>query len=136
MLLNFQTNKSDRQHIFEMFIRKSHHQNLGVFVLLQQIFNNSLRLATINATYSFIFPCETDKNVLEYLNQRLFPKCKNFLREAMEDCKNMKWSFLLIDCSPSQHSNFRTRNFILRGKDSKVYILKNEACRNQQTVIK
>jgi hypothetical protein len=81
----------------KLFTRLSHHRNISVFFLTQNLFHKNLRTITLNAHYIFLFKNPRDASQITFLGRQLFPSRPNFLVNAYEDATRRPHSFLLLD---------------------------------------
>jgi len=123
--LVFQSDKSARTFIVDVFQRLAHHNNLFCFCILQTIHNNNLRALALNSTYQIYFPSIRDGLQISFLNREYFPQNKNFLPEVAREVVKSANNFMLIDCSRKCIDRLRVRNFILPSKESKIFIPKD-----------
>jgi hypothetical protein len=75
-LLEFQKNKSLKNHIEDMFIRTSRHSNISCIVILQTLFGTGWRTIANNSTYTVIFDSPRNKQELGYLCREMYPGSK------------------------------------------------------------
>jgi hypothetical protein len=117
-----QHESKDNKFITDYFIRLSHHLRVTVMCSWQTLFPKQLKTVSNNATYMIIFPLKRDLSSIDILNRQMFPENPTFLRSSIKDVSHTKYQYLLVDCSASQHQDFRVRNFIYPTKDSKIYL--------------
>jgi len=104
---------SIRGEIEKVFTRLSHHRNVSVFFLTQNLFHKNLRTITLNAHYLFIFKNPRDRLQVAFLGRQLFPSNPNFLVKAYEDATKDPHSFILLDLNQNTKDNMRViGNFI------------------------
>lgn len=60
--------------IEEIFTRLSHHLNINMFLLVQNLFEPSLRIISRNANYIFLFRCPRDSAQIRHLAFQMFPE--------------------------------------------------------------
>jgi GTPase SAR1 family protein len=120
-----QHESKDNHLITDYFIRLSHHLKVTVICSWQTLFPKNLKTVSNNATYLIIFPLKRDISSIDILNRQMFPDHHSFLRASMKDVSKTKYSFMLVNCSASQHQDFRVRNFVYPIQDSKVYMPKS-----------
>lgn len=117
---------ASKQHdkLTDLFIKGSHHWNLSVINLVQNIFFNNLRTSRINSSYLFLLKNPSDKLQISNLSRQLFPESKHLLTEAYKDATVDPYSYLLIDCHQTTPEGFRIRTGIFPGEDISVYLPK------------
>jgi hypothetical protein len=110
---------SIRGEIENVFTRLSHHRNVSVFFLTQNLFHKNLRMITLNAHYLFIFKNPRDRSQVAFLGRQLFPSNPNFLVNAYEDATKNPHSFILLDLKQNTKDYMRViGNFISDDGDS------------------
>ena len=115
-----------KQHskLTDLFIKGSHHWNLSVINLVQNLFFNNLRTSRINSSYLFLLKNPSDKLQISNLSRQLFPESKLLLVEAYKDATIKPFSYLLVDCHQTTPENFRIRTGIFPGEITTVYVPK------------
>lgn len=96
-----------------LFTRGSHHLNLSVIFIVQNLFHQSKHMRTIslNSQYLLLLSNFRDQSQIEYLGRQLFPghKAKSF-RKAYLDATSKPFGYLLIDLKPDTPDKYRLRN--------------------------
>ena len=90
-----------------LFTKHSHHKNISVFFLTQNLFKKENRTVSLNTKYMFVFKNPRDKQVIESLARQAFPGKVAAVRQAYAIATVEPHSFLLIDLS--QTASERTR---------------------------
>lgn len=113
-----------KDEISQLFCQGSHHWNLCVVHIVQNLFfNQALRTARINSHYIILMKNPSDRLQLLTLCRQIFPgKQKQFL-EAYDDACAEPYGYLLLDLSPATDDNMRLRTKIFPGDISIVYLL-------------
>ena len=114
---------SSKQHdkLTDLFIKGSHHWNLTVINLVQNIFYNNLRTSRINSAYLILLKNPGDKLQISNLSRQLFPESKHLLVEAYKDATIKAYSYLLIDCHQTTSEEYRIRTGIFPGEVTIYY---------------
>jgi len=108
----------------ELFTRGSHHWNLSIIHIVQNLFFDGMRTSRINAQYLVLMKNPSDRLQIKNLGRQLFPGSKHF-EEAFDDATNKPFGYLLIDLSQTTPDNMRLRSNIFPDKDGMtVYIPK------------
>ena len=107
--------------IANLFCRESHHKNLSVFLLLQNLFHQGkyARDISLNTHYIILFRNPRDCQQIRYLGTQLGIRKK--LTLAYEDATLKKFSYLLIDLSPKSESTYMLRSHIFPFEDTVIY---------------
>jgi len=108
--------KSDQgSSITKLFTQGSHHRNLTIIYIVQNIFNQSkeMRNVSLNSHYLVLFKNPRDKTQARTLGQQMFPSHPGFLLQAYEDAMKQKYGYLLVDLHPASDDStqIRTRIF-------------------------
>lgn len=67
-----------------LFTKYSHHRNLSVFFLIQDLFKKKNRTLSLNAQYMFLFKNPRDKLLIDNLARQAFPGKVKQVREVYE----------------------------------------------------
>ena len=82
-----------------LFTRGSHHHNLSIFLLTQNLFAKGkfARTINLNAQYTIIFDNPRDRTQIRYLAREIFPENSKFLIEAYTDAIKAPHGYIFID---------------------------------------
>ena len=107
--------------VANLFCRESHHKNLSVFLLLQNLFHQGkyARDISLNSHYFILFKNPRDCQQIRYLGTQLGIRKK--LTSAYEDATLLPFSYLLIDLSPKSESTYMLRSHIFPFEDTIIY---------------
>ena len=118
--------------LMKMFCVSSHHNNITVMFLVQNIFQKGkvMRTLSLNTHFFLIFRSLRNKLQIETLARQIFVRNMSYFREAYEQSTSQRYSYLLIDISPHPpqvHIKGNTplpplRTRILPGEDTIVYV--------------
>ena len=107
-----------------MFTKYSHHRNISVFFLVQDLFKKNNRTLTLNAQYMFLFKNPRDKLFINNLARQAFPGKVKQVREVFENVTKAPYSFLMVDMRQETDERCRlVENFGVKGKQMYVYDL-------------
>jgi len=98
-----------------IFTKISHHRNVSVLFLTQNIFHKSMRTMSLNAHYLVLFknPCDTTQ--FAALARQMYSKDWRFAMEAFYDATSRPHSYLLIDLKGDTDERYRLRTSIFSG---------------------
>jgi len=96
----------------ELFTRGSHHWNLSIIYIVQNLFFNGIRTSRINCQYILLMKNPSDRLQIKQLGRQLFPGSKHF-EESFEDATSKPYGYLLIDLTQTTPDNMRLRSNIL-----------------------
>lgn len=104
----------DSQEIVETFTRYSHHLNISIVLLTQNLFSQGKHFRTIslNTQYMFILKSTRDTSVITTLGRQMFPSDSKFLIESYKDATSKPFGYLFIDLKASSDDKYRLRSNI------------------------
>ena len=101
--------------ITQIFTRGSHHKNISILFLTQNIFHSSKHNRTINlnSQYIVLFKNPRDVGQVGYLGRQMFAKNgSQFLSEAFEDATSRSYGYLFLDLKANTDPQLRVRTNI------------------------
>ena len=98
--------------ITNLFTKGSHHNNLSVIFITQNLFHQGQREISLNSNYIVIFKNPRDKSQIQYLARQICPENPQFLREAYLHATRDAHSYLLLDLRQDTPDNYRFRTAI------------------------
>jgi hypothetical protein len=114
----------DNDAVTKLFTKVSHHRNVSVIYLTQNIFYKSQRTISLNSHYIILFKNPRDAGQVSTLARQMYPGNSKFVIEAFKDATSTPHSYLLIDLRPEQDEKLRLRANIFPGQDQCVYVRK------------
>jgi len=107
----------------QIFTRGSHHLNISVIFLTQNIFHGTKhnRTMNLNTHYLVLFKNPRDATQITYLARQMFPKHPHFLVDAFNDATSMPFGYLLIDLKQDTDDMIRIRTGLFDDDDLYVY---------------
>ena len=111
-----------------LFTKGSHHRNMSVVFLAQNLFpkNKFARTMSLHAHYIVLFKNPRDASQFANLARQMYPKQWHFAVEAYKDATREPYSYLLLDLRPEQYEELRLRTNVFPGKTHYVYVPKNK----------
>jgi hypothetical protein len=117
------------KNVVDLFTRGSHHQNISVIFITQNIFNQGKgqRDISLNAHYIICFKNPRDKNQIMNLARQVYPENTKFIQEAYKDATSNPFGYLLFDLTQTQHDAYRFRSniFPFDNPQNIIYTSKN-----------
>jgi hypothetical protein len=113
--------------VCNIFTKISHHRNVSVMYLSQNLFYRSKhnRTMSLNAHYIVLFKNPRDANQVSTLARQMYPGRSKFLLEAFRDATEKPYGYLLIDLKPDTNEKYRIRTNIFSDDDKHlVYVPK------------
>lgn len=113
-------------NILKLFHIDSHHKNISVFLITQNLFSQGkfFRSISLNSHYLVIFKNPRDKSQINTLARQMYPSKNSaqFLIDSFEDAvENKKNSYLFIDLKQNTLEKNRVQTGILPGEDRVIY---------------
>lgn len=111
------------KRVTALFTKGSHHKNLSVILILQNLFHQSKEMRTIslNSHYLVIFRNPRDKSQINHLAKQMYPGNIKFLQESFKDATSKPYGYLLIDFKPETEEEIRLRTQIFPKETTVVY---------------
>ena len=110
----------DNVDMLMLFVQGSHHMNITVVFMSQNLYQGGKHARTIalNVKYIVLFANPRDVQQIKYLGRQIFPFAGHFLAEAYKDAvESVKFGYLLIDLHGDTAAEFRLRSQIFPGDD-------------------
>jgi len=101
--------------VSNLFTKKSHHCNISVIYIVQNIFdkNKQHRTVSLNAHYMVVFKNPRDASQITHLAKQMYPGNVKFLQEAFRDATKEPHGYLVLDLKQSTEENMRVRSKVL-----------------------
>ena len=126
--------------VMDLFTRGSHHLNLSVILITQNLFpkGRHQRTISLNACYLVIMKNPRDMSQITYLGRQIFPLRWQLVQEAYEMATKRPHGYLLIDLRQSTDDRFRFRTNIFseNGEPCTVFvppIIDNSSSKKRKT---
>lgn len=119
-------NEAD-QNVCNIFTKLSHHRNMSVVFVTQNLFhrNRHVRTMNLNTHYLVLFKNPRDAGQVATLARQMYPGKSKFVVEAYKDATKEPYGYLLIDLRPETDENYRIRTNIFPDDERQyVYIPK------------
>ena len=81
----------------DLFTKRSHHRNLSVIFLVQNLFHKNIRTISINCHYTFLAKNPRDASSVTNLAKQAFSGRSQYVLEAYREATREPHSFLLLD---------------------------------------
>ena len=94
---------SSSKFVADLFTKESHHKNLTVINLVQNVYNQSKRQRTIslNSHYSVVFRNGRDALQFRTMAYQICPRDAQWLVDAFTDATSEPYGYLVLDHHPS-----------------------------------
>lgn len=112
--------------VTHLFTKGSHHRDLSVLHLVQNLFdkNKHTRTISLNAHYLVLFKNPRDASQITHLAKQMYPGHVKFLQEVFRDATSKAYGYLLIDLKQETPEHLRLRTDIMPHEIQHVYIRK------------
>ena len=113
--------------VSNLFTKGSHHRNLSVLHLVQNVFdkNKHTRTISLNAHYLVIFKNPRDASQITHLAKQMYPGHVRFLQEVFGDATSEAYGYLFIDLKQETPEHLRLRTKIMPNETQYVYMRKS-----------
>ena len=114
----------DSADLSRLFTEGSHHLNLTVVYIVQNIFQRgkSQRTASLNTHYFIIFKNPRDSSQIHCLSRQICPGRSSSLVKIYDDITGAEpYSYLFIDCHPKTPNNLRFCTKIFHNEETFAY---------------
>ena len=114
----------DTKELADLFTKGSHHRNLTIIYIVQNLFDKSksMRTASLNSQYIILFKSPRDKSIIQHLGTQMFPKNTKFLVDGFEDARKVSYGDLLIDLRQDTAEEMRIRSNIFPSEQEAAYV--------------
>lgn len=101
-------------NLVELFIRGSHHYNLSVMFVVQNLFskNKGCREISLNSHVIVLFSNPRDKQQISILARQISPENPRFITEAFTDATSKPFGYLILDLHQLTSEQYRVRTNI------------------------
>lgn len=102
------------RQVSDLFTKHSHHRNLSVILITQNLFHkgNCSRDITLNTKYIVVFKNPRDKTQFSHLARQVYPEDSTSLHKAFLDATSKPFGYLLLDLCQETHDLLRFRGNI------------------------
>ena len=101
--------------VTKLFVQGSHHMNLSVVLVLQNLFYQGPQMRTIslNSHYMVLFKNSRDRQQVHTLSRQLYPHQPKALLEAFNDATKEPYKYLILNMRPDTPDQCRMLTNIL-----------------------
>lgn len=118
-----------RQELGDLFTQGSHHKNLSVVFIVQNIYDKgkSMRNANMNSGYLVLFPTLRDNDYFTHLGRQMYPNSIHIIGDALRSLRDEKpRSYLVIDLDAQQKGWTMMRSGIFPDEELVFFVPRNE----------
>ena len=101
--------------VTHLFVRGSHHLNISIIYIVQNLFGNNKehRTISLNSHYFILFKNPRDRSQIKFLASQMYPDNPRVLTEAFQDATRLPHSYLMIDLKQETAEELRLRTNVL-----------------------
>jgi hypothetical protein len=122
--------------ISRLFVEGSHHRQIFVILILQNLFPKNLRLVMINSVFLAITKSPRDISSIVNLAKQFCPGAGDYLVQAYKKATEHRGGYLFIDFSQATPDHLRVRNSVFIDDHFEIYIQLNGKAQGRCTYIK
>jgi len=115
--------KSDKK-LVQLFTRGSHHWNLSVLHIVQNLFFDGLRTSRVNAQYLVLMKNPSDQLQAATLAKQLFPGNTKYFMESYKNACSDSFGYLVVDLSQDTPEHMRLQTNVFPDQMHVVYVPK------------
>ena len=114
------------EKLADLFTKKSHHKDLSVIHIVQNLFHKSKnhRTVSLNTHYLILFKNPRDVTQVRHLANQMYPSNTGLMQEAFRDATSQAHGYLLVDLKQQTPDHLRLRTHIFPGERQVVYVPK------------
>lgn len=118
------------KRITNLFTKGSHHKNISVIYIVQNLFgkNKEHRTISLNSHYLVVFKNPRDASQITHLGKQMYPGNLKYAQECFKDATSVPHGYLLFDLRQDTPDNLRLRTDIFPDQHQIVYVQKKTAC--------
>lgn len=115
---------AEDRRISNLFTKGSHHKDLSVIMLVQNMFHQGkfMRTISLNTHYMVLFKNPRDAGQIRHLGAQLFPGDLKFLACAYKQATSRPHGYLVLDFTQETPDNLRVLSDILPGEEGYYYV--------------
>ena len=113
----------DEHYLSNLFTRKSHHGNMGIIFLTQNLFEKKIKVARVNSQYLVLMRSPAHALQVRTIGTQIFPRQLDYLLQAYKSATSLPYGYLLIDLHPASDPLLRLRTKIFKSDDEKTLFI-------------
>ena len=111
------------QRIADLFTKGSHHRNISIVYLTQNVFpqGKACRDIALNTQYLVLFNNQIDRQQVATLARRIYPSTSVTFMKRFEEATSRPYGYLVVDLKSSTPEQGRLRTNIFESQDQLVF---------------
>jgi hypothetical protein len=123
LILDDLLNEIKQDFLNVIFTRGSHHWNVSVILVTQNLFDKNIKIARINSHFLILMKSPQGLLQIKTLGSQLFPgKTQYFLESYHDAIENKPYGYLCINMSPNTSPDFRLSTNIFPKEKTIIYL--------------
>ena len=108
--------------VTKLFTKGSHHRNISVLYIVQNLFgkNKEHRTISLNSHYIILFKNPRDGSQITNLAKQMYPGQVSYVQESFKDATSVPYGYLLIDLRQETPDQLRLRSTIFPDDQQQV----------------
>lgn len=123
LILDDLMHESD-ERVDKIFTKYSHHNDVSVIFLAQNLFHKNMRTLTLNSQYIVLFKNPRDSAQIAHLARQMFPGKSKYMLEAFKDATLIPYRYLVLDLRVDTDEAHRLKSGIFPNEPNYVYVSK------------
>ena len=115
--------KGDKR-LTQLFTKGSHHWNVSVLHIVQNLFFEGIRTSRVNAQYLVLMKNPSDQLQASTLAKQLYPGKTPYFMEAYRDACKESYGYLFVDLCQDTAENMRLKTRVFPGELQIAYVPK------------
>lgn len=114
------------ERVTRLFTKGSHHRDISVIHIVQNLFNKHKEQRTINLNshYIVLFKNPRDASQITHLAKQMYPGQTRYMQEAYKSATSKPFGYLLVDLKQDTPEHLRLRTNIFPGEQHIVFVPK------------
>ncbi|KAI1691281.1 hypothetical protein DdX_21977 [Ditylenchus destructor] len=113
---------ASERFLTDLFTKKSHHQNISVIFVTQNLYEKNIKVARNNSQY-IILTRTAHMLQIRTIAQQLFPRQLDYMLSAYKMASDAPYGYLLLDLHPATNPLLRLRTRIFPDDDDRTIYL-------------
>ena len=115
------------KRVSRLFVQGSHHQNISVICILQNMFYQGpeMRTISLNTHYMVVFKNPRDRQQVLHLSRQMYPHTPKVLEQAFIDATKRPYGYLLLNLKPETPESCRLLTNIFRDQAPPIAYVPN-----------
>jgi hypothetical protein len=123
LILDDLANEIKPEFLDILYTRGSHHWNVSVILVTQNLFDKNIKVARINSHFLVLMKSPQSLLQIKTLGSQLFPGKINYFMESYYDAiEKNKFGYLIINMQPNSAPDFRLTTSIFPNENTIIYL--------------